>query len=195
MTSAQQDTADCGRNQLSLHRAKWLEVDVVTQSDDWQDVPRVVPLVQDAIDAALAVPQVMDHFRSPQRKSQLTVALSDDAMLRQLNCVHRGVDKPTNVLSFPHVSAAVPPGDDHHYLGDVVLAFDTVRCEAEAQGTTLQDHISHLVIHGFLHLLDYDHQTDEEADEMERLEILALARLNIANPYANGADHSLQNDS
>lgn len=104
--------------------------------------------------------------------------LADDAALRALNARWRQQDKPTNVLSFP--------AGDSVLLGDVVLAFETVRREASEQGKSLADHMSHLVVHGVLHLLGHDHERPRDADVMESLERQVLAGLGIADPYAIG---------
>ena len=110
------------------------------------------------------------------RKRSLTIALADDRRVRALNARDRGKDKPTNVLSYPSGERA--------FLGDVVLARQTVWREAKQQRKTPSDHISHLVVHGTLHLLGYDHETGgAEAERMEALERRILARLGVADPY------------
>ncbi|HVO16922.1 MAG TPA: rRNA maturation RNase YbeY [Alphaproteobacteria bacterium] len=113
---------------------------------------------------------------------ELTVALADDAMLRRLNREHRGQDKPTNVLAFP----LAEPGDDPALpvlLGDVVIARETVLREARDQGKSAADHLTHLVVHGTLHVLGHDHDGEAEAARMEALETRVLAGLGIADPY------------
>ena len=105
----------------------------------------------------------------------LAVLLSDDAALRVLNAQWRGQDKPTNVLSFP-----APEGFG---LGDIALAFETVEREAREQGKTLSAHAAHLLVHGFLHLLGYDHETEADAEAMEARERGILAALGVADPY------------
>ena len=107
---------------------------------------------------------------------ELSLALTDDAHIRDLNRTFRGKDKPTNVLSFPSIG----PGP---LLGDVIIAFETVEQEAKAQQKSLPDHTAHMLVHGFLHLLGYDHANDAEAEIMETLEIRILETLNIDNPY------------
>lgn len=113
----------------------------------------------------------------------LTLALSDDEEVRALNRQFRGADKPTNVLSFPAEYTVPEPGAPP-YLGDVILARETVAREADAQGKSFNDHATHLVVHGVLHLLGYTHDADEDAARMEALEVAALARLGLPDPYA-----------
>jgi probable rRNA maturation factor len=109
--------------------------------------------------------------------TELSLVLADDATVRRLNHEYRGKDSATNVLSFP------PAFDDETLLGDVVLAEETVRREAVEQGKARADHATHLVVHGCLHLLGYDHEDDEEARRMEALEVEILATLGVADPY------------
>lgn len=112
---------------------------------------------------------------------EISIVLADDAFVRELNRAWRNRDRSTNVLSFP-----AEDGEDHgpRLLGDVVLAYETIEREALASGTPMLDHVTHLVIHGTLHLLGFDHENEQEADEMEALEATLLARLDIADPYA-----------
>ena len=106
---------------------------------------------------------------------------SDEAVLADLNERFRGKDSPTNVLSFP-----APPNPDDH-LGDIALAHGVIAREAAEQGKPLSHHLQHLVIHGVLHLIGYDHERDEDAERMEALERQLLARLGIPDPYEDGA--------
>lgn len=108
-------------------------------------------------------------------RQELAVLLADDAALRALNHRFRGLDKPTNVLSFP-------AGEVGH-LGDIAIAFETARREAEEQEKPLADHLAHLVVHGVLHLLGRDHERPDEAEAMEQAERRVLAGLGIADPY------------
>jgi probable rRNA maturation factor len=116
------------------------------------------------------------------RPAELGIVLGDDALLRRLNRAWRGEDKPTNVLSFP-AQGEVRPAGAPVLLGDVVLAFETVSAEARAQGKPLADHLRHLVVHGVLHLLGFDHARAIEARRMEALERTVLAGLGVADPY------------
>ncbi|MDP3409378.1 rRNA maturation RNase YbeY [Bosea sp. (in: a-proteobacteria)] len=132
-----------------------------------------------AVQAALAVAPV-----KPCGGAELSLLLTDDKRIRIVNRDWRGFDKATNVLSFP----AAPAGQiaTSPVLGDIVIAYETVAREAQDENKSLSDHFSHLVIHGLLHLLGEDHETDEQAQRMEGLEIAALATLGIADPYADG---------
>jgi probable rRNA maturation factor len=114
---------------------------------------------------------------------ELGVTLADDAAQRRLNLAYRGRDAATNVLSFPAAAGMAPPPGAPLLLGDVVLAFETVAREAEAQHKPLADHLRHLVVHGVLHLLGHDHEADREARAMESLERSILTELGVPDPY------------
>jgi probable rRNA maturation factor len=119
--------------------------------------------------------------------AEVSVVLSDDARVQALNRDYRGRDGPTNVLSFASLDdahAPNPPGGDPLLLGDVVLARETLVAQARAQGKRPRDHLSHLCVHGLLHLLGYDHIADAEAATMEALERRVLAHLGLGDPYA-----------
>lgn len=113
----------------------------------------------------------------------VTLVLTDDEEVRALNRAFRAADKPTNVLSFAEPETPQPLGEPA-YLGDVILARETVAREAGEQGKSFLDHASHLVVHGVLHLLGYTHDAEEDAARMEALEVAALARLGLPDPYA-----------
>jgi probable rRNA maturation factor len=113
--------------------------------------------------------------------SELSIVLTDDAEQRILNRDWRGIDKTTNVLSFPQIE---PFGQVSGLLGDIILARETLVKEADEQGVSFDDHFTHLVVHGFLHLLGYDHIEDADALVMEGLETQILASLGVADPYA-----------
>jgi probable rRNA maturation factor len=119
-----------------------------------------------------------------QGESELSILLTDDAAVQQLNATHRGQDKPTNVLSFPMVQLSVgdplPP-----MLGDIVLARETLEREASQARIPVRDHVTHLLVHGILHLLGHDHEDDQEAEAMEAEEVRLLGKLGIADPYAD----------
>lgn len=112
-------------------------------------------------------------------KTSVTIVLANDAFVRELNRDFRGLDKPTNVLSFPDSRFPIPDSR----LGDIVLARQTVEREAKAQGKTVKAHAAHLLVHGTLHLLGHDHERKKDAEKMEALEIKILKKLGISNPY------------
>ena len=160
-----------------LSQTPRITIDLTVEAGDWPKKPALRSLVKKAVAAALAEAGVR------QGGSELSIVFSDDAGSRVLNAGWRGKDKPTNVLSFP--AFPVAPGDPlPPMLGDIVLAAETVAREAELEDKPLDHHISHLVIHGLLHLIGHDHEDRREAEAMEALERAALARLAIPDPYA-----------
>lgn len=138
-------------------------------------LPTVAILARQAAEAALA------GSRKRIARAELSLVLADDATVRDLNGRWRGKDAPTNVLAF--ASDEAPEAGKPVLLGDVVLAFETVAAEAKSQGKSLADHLRHLVIHGVLHLLGYDHVATAPARRMEALEVRVLASLGVADPY------------
>ncbi len=116
-------------------------------------------------------------------EAEVGLVLADDATLGRLNRQYRGVEGPTNVLSFAALEGSAPESSGPLLLGDVVLAYETVRRESEEQGKRFSDHLCHLVVHGVLHLLGYEHGTEAQAAAMERLEVAALAGLGVSDPY------------
>jgi probable rRNA maturation factor len=156
-----------------------LTIDITIEDEAWEAaLPDADAVIRRAVEAAWT--RVQD---APGRTAELSVVLGDDAMVRTLNSTWRGQDKPTNVLSFP-AEDGEPPAGAPRLLGDIVLAYGTVAREAGEQDKTLHDHLSHLCVHGLLHLLGYDHETAPDAAEMEGLEISILAGLGIADPFA-----------
>jgi probable rRNA maturation factor len=116
----------------------------------------------------------------PKQDFELTIRLVNTEESQQLNNQYRGKDKPTNVLSFPF---EVPDGIDLNLLGDLIICIEVMKKEAQEQNKALFDHWAHLVIHGCLHLVGFDHISDSEAEEMESIEITILEKLGINNPY------------
>jgi len=153
-------------------RGRAPSIDVVIESARWQKAPRAASVVRRAIAAAAP---------ARARRAELSVILTSDRAIRSLNRRWRGRDKPTNVLSFP---APAPARGAPRHLGDIVLAYETVAREARSQGKPLDHHIAHLALHGFLHLLGYDHESHGQAETMERRERRILARLGVPDPYA-----------
>lgn len=157
---------------------RMVDLDISITASAWGDsVGDVFALAEAAVDAALARAGVTGAV-------EVSLLLTDDAEQRDLNRDHRGKDSSTNVLSFP--AGFVPPAGPRP-LGDISLALETVVREAGDQDKSVEDHLSHLLVHGTLHLLGCDHTDDVEAEEMEALEREILAGLGIADPYAGGA--------
>jgi probable rRNA maturation factor len=153
-------------------------LDTERESALWDSLPDAEAIAERALNVAseLADVKLMDG-------AELALLLSDDAHVKSVNQEWRNIDKPTNVLSFPSVEAnklARAP-----FIGDIIIAYETVKREAEHDGKDFADHFTHLVVHGFLHLVGFDHQTDAEAKIMEALETRILAELEIPDPYAD----------
>jgi probable rRNA maturation factor len=159
-----------------------LSVLVVRESGDWAAFGACEQAIYDAAEALV-------RHRSCREAAgrQATAVLASDAIVQRLNRTYRGKDAPTNVLSFPFQA---PPGiraGDGDYLGDVIVAAETVRREALERGIKPLSHLQHLIVHGLLHLLGHDHASVAEAEAMESMEAEILASLGIADPHA--ADH------
>ena len=153
------------------------EIEFSIDAGHWPGEALLLQKMRDAIGAAISVADL--HYAEG---AELSVLLSDDAAVQKLNQQWRNIDKPTNVLSFPAEDIAI--GEKAGMLlGDIVMGQETLAREAKDEGISFDDHFSHLVVHGFLHLFGYDHQNDEEADVMEQFEREALAKLDIADPY------------
>jgi probable rRNA maturation factor len=152
------------------------EIDIIIEAEGWAAIPDLEVRVQKAAESAFAGAPHIKGIVSPDSLS-IAILLADDATLQRLNAQFRGQDKPTNVLSFP--AGAGMEG----FLGDVALGLETCTREALEDNKTIADHLTHLVIHGTLHLLGYDHETEAEAETMENIERAILAKLGIADPY------------
>ena len=150
-------------------------IEVLVEGGDWGFGPAdAAGLAREAAEAALA---------AADARGGLAILLADDARLADLNAAFRSKTGPTNVLSFP--GSQLAPGDAAGpVLGDIVLARETIEREASLEGKPIDDHLLHLVIHGFLHLFGYDHENEADAATMENLESRALAVLGVKDPYA-----------
>lgn len=149
-------------------------IDIAIEAGSWkaQDDEAVV---------TRAIEMAADMSEYDVAGAELSVVLTNDASIRTINAQWRHKDEPTNVLSFPAPPAL--PGAPH-LLGDIVIAHETTAREAQAEGKPFADHLGHLAVHGFLHLLGYDHESDADAEVMERLEREILAKLGVPDPYA-----------
>jgi len=162
-----------------------LEIALETD-EEWDSSSGWLPLIRKAAEAAVAESDYPELARS-DRSVEISVTLTNDEHVRALNSKWRGKDRPTNVLSFPMADerdlAAANIADAELLLGDIVLARGVCEAEASDKGVSVADHAVHLVVHGTLHLLGYDHHDDRDAIDMEAREVRALKRLGIANPY------------
>jgi probable rRNA maturation factor len=142
-----------------------MNLHLIEQSDAW---------VGQSVEIAAVLSAVLAHLGEEETRD-LAVVLGDNAEIQRLNRDFRGKDTSTNVLSFP--------SDEPDEWGDIILAYETIADEALAQGKAFDAHLTHLLVHGMLHLLGYDHMDDAEAEQMEALEVEILAKLAVANPY------------
>jgi probable rRNA maturation factor len=158
-----------------------VQIEVMARSTRWRRQPRAATIVKSAILAAAKAVSTTH--------AELAIVLSHDSAIQALNRDWRGKNAPTNVLSFP----SAPPGpvrrggksrEPSPYIGDIVIAYETTAREAAAEGKPFNHHLAHLAVHGFLHLVGYDHENDRDAEEMERLERRILRRMAIPDPYA-----------
>ena len=155
-----------------------VDIDIIVTSNDWDSVDDLDPLTRRCIAASVAESGV-----KAAAACEMSVTFCADADIRELNAQWRGKDSATNVLSFPTPG----PVANKPLLGDIVVAYETVAREAREQNKTLHAHVTHMIMHGFLHLIGYDHESPHEAEEMESLERRIALRLGIGDPYAPAA--------
>ena len=160
--------------------------EVLVVADCWQAEPGAEVVIHRAIEAAAEVAD------ADAGEAELAVMLTDDRGIRTLNQNWRGIDKATNVLSFPALQPTGPAGPDDapRMLGDIAIAYETTRKEADEERKPFDHHLSHLAVHGFLHLIGYDHENDADAEAMESLEREILAQLGIPDPYTGRDPHA-----
>jgi probable rRNA maturation factor len=156
-----------------------LEIDVNVAAPAWRRIADLEDLAKACVHQSLATSEAT---LAPE--CEISVTFCDDAAIQALNAEWRGKDQPTNVLSFPTPGAL----GRKPLLGDVIVAFETVAKEAEQQGKLLRAHTAHMIAHGFLHLIGYDHETAAEAERMEALERKIATALGFPDPYAEDAD-------
>jgi probable rRNA maturation factor len=154
-------------------RAPAPSIDIQVQSPLWQAEPAAEQTVRDAIAAAAATLSTAD--------GEVAILLTGDKAIRALNRQWRGIDKPTNVLSFPAAVTAASIGA--MFFGDIVIAYETLKRECDDENRIFLHHLAHLAIHGFLHLIGYGHEIDAEADEMEGLESKIMMRMQMPDPH------------
>ena len=160
--------------------------EVLVVAECWQTEPDAEAIIHRAVAAAAEI------VNAGLGEAELAVMLTNDAGIRTLNSNWRGIDKPTNVLSFPALPPTGPGGPDDapRMLGDIAIAYETTRREADDEQKPFDHHLSHLAVHGFLHLIGYDHEKDDDAETMEALEREILAQLGIPDPYADRDPHA-----
>lgn len=141
-----------------------MEIDIVTKSKKWEGKEILVKKL---------TKKIIPHLKI--KAEEVSISLVSDAQMKKINFQFRDKNKPTNVLSFPAF--------DEVFLGDIVIAFETLERESKEQNKTFSDHLTHLILHSILHLLGYDHEEEKDAKKMERLEMKILQQLGIANPY------------
>jgi probable rRNA maturation factor len=152
-----------------------IEIDVLVLDERWAEIGDCESLARHSVEAAISA-----LAEAPSGDVEISVALADDVTVQALNRDWRGKDYPTNVLSFPAPRTKVP---GPRPLGDIALAYETVARESRDENKPFADHAVHLLVHGTLHLLGYDHESDGDAAVMEALEVEALARVGVADPY------------
>lgn len=172
------------------------QVAITIGSAAWtEQMPDVEAVIARAVETALAIAGGAALEASGHAEVEVSLFLTDDETVQKLNAQYRGVDAPTNVLSFSIGSGATTPfesldrcGPPLIALGDVVLSFDTVSRESISQAISFSDHTTHLTVHGILHLLGHDHECEEDAARMEGLEVTILGTLGISNPYQKDSE-------
>jgi probable rRNA maturation factor len=159
-----------------------LDIQLSLEEGDWQSEDVLEAFARRVLEHAATHLAEKERQPFPKQPVEVSLVFTNDAAIREINAEWREQDKPTNVLSFPAFPLA-PGGKPGPMLGDIILAEETLRREALDLGVAFEDHLTHLLVHGFLHLFGYDHMTEEEAAVMEGLEIRILAELGLENPY------------
>lgn len=161
-----------------------IEIQISVEAGPWPDEKTLSSMSERVIGTAARHLAREEGQPLPQAAPDLSLLFTDDASIRSINAEWRGQDKPTNVLSFP--AFPVQPGDmPGPMLGDIILAHETVAREAAEMGKPFEEHLTHLLVHGFLHLFGYDHMETDEAEEMEGLETRILSELGLSDPYGD----------
>ncbi|MCJ8507981.1 rRNA maturation RNase YbeY [Rhizobium lemnae] len=160
-----------------------LDIQISVEDERWGNEDELLRTVDKVLVCAATYLAGHEKQPFPSHPVELSLVFTDDESIREINTEWRGKDKPTNVLSFPAfpITPGKKPGP---MLGDIVIARDTVEREALDLEKPFEDHLIHLMVHGFLHLFGYDHLNDDEAEKMEELETRILAELGLSDPYA-----------
>ncbi len=166
-----------------MNRMPEFDIQIAVEADGWPEEAKLVELSARVFGAAAERLAAVEGQPFPKGETEVSLVFTDDDAIREINAQWRGQDKPTNVLSFP--AYPIEPGDmPGPMLGDIVIARETVEREAGELEKSFDDHLTHLLVHGFLHLLGYDHMETDEAETMEALETGILASLGLSDPYA-----------
>ncbi len=162
-----------------------LELGIITEEKAWKSLPNV-----NKKSISRVIKEVLNYFPHLQHSTiEVAALLTNDAKMRKLNFEFLGKDRPTNILSFPDCELnkndllEFAPNKEYIYIGDVALGYEIIKLEALERAIDIYEHVAHLLVHGVLHLLGYDHQVEEDAEEMMRLEIEFLKKFNIKSPY------------
>ncbi|TCN36222.1 rRNA maturation RNase YbeY [Sinorhizobium americanum] len=161
-----------------------LDIQISVEEGDWPPEDRLQALSSRILGAAAEFLTAEEKQPFPGEPPELSLVFTDDQSMREINAEWRNQDKPTNVLSFPAfpVTPGRMPGP---MLGDIIVAYETLKREAGELEKPFEEHLTHLLVHGFLHLFGYDHIEDDEAERMEGLETRILARLGLSDPYGD----------
>ncbi len=160
-----------------------LDIQISVEAESWTSEDELYVFSTKVLDAAVDFLKAEEKQPFPKQPTELSLVFTDDEAIREINAEWRDKDKATNVLSFPAYPLE-PGGMPGPMLGDIVIARETVEREALDLEKSFEDHLTHLLVHGFLHLFGYDHLDTEEAEEMEGLETRILAKLGLSDPYA-----------
>lgn len=160
-----------------------LDIQIAVEADGWQNEDELEALSGRVLEAAAAFLASEEKQPFPSAPPEVSLVFSDDAQVQEINAEWRGQDKPTNVLSFP-AFPLIPGGKPGPMLGDIIIARETVEREAIDLDKSFDEHLTHLMVHGFLHLFGYDHMETDEAERMESIETRILATLGLSDPYA-----------
>ncbi|HJO88743.1 MAG: rRNA maturation RNase YbeY [Alphaproteobacteria bacterium] len=173
-----------GRPLTVVEKTGTVEIDVAVSCDAWG---REIPHADDLSRRVALTALTASGYDLEGRNVEVSLMLTDDAFIRSLNRNYRNQDKSTNVLAFASGDCESAPPTGPMALGDVAVAFETVMREAQDQGKTPEEYLAHMVAHGVLHLLGFDHKNPAQAERMESLEVSILAELGCGNPYGDGA--------
>ncbi len=158
-----------------------VDMDISVQYPEWENIDNIKQVIRTSVLCALNTTSI--PTKATGRDLEISVVLANDDLMQVLNREYREKDKPTNILTFANLDEGDVPAEGVVPLGDIIMSYDTINKECLEQDKFLLDHVKHLTVHGVLHLLGFDHQNDDEATDMETLEIRILEYLGVQNPY------------